>query len=224
MSSINIVYAASLTTYLLPFCMFTLADSPENPYKTSVLSSEFLCYLQKVDTIQQAQAFQKQLRIEHPKANHHCLAYRIGAESVQEFASDDGEPSGTAGLPMLNVLKRKDLTQIVAVVVRYFGGTKLGKKGLIDAYRDSVEIAIQRISIKPIEKRVRFTIKYPYSLTSEVQKNLHLFDVTMDSESYGETVSLTLHVSSDDYPKLYSKVLSLTNFGIELSEPESFFL
>lgn len=106
------------------FVMNTLADSPENPYKTCVLSSEFLCYLQKVDTIQQAHSFLKQLRIEHPKANHHCMAYRIGAESVQEFASDDGEPSGTAGLPMLNVLKRKELTQIVAVVVRYFGGTK----------------------------------------------------------------------------------------------------
>jgi uncharacterized YigZ family protein len=204
--------------------MNTLADSPENPYKTSVLSSEFLCYLQKVESIQQAQAFQKELRALHPKANHHCLAYRIGAESVQEFASDDGEPSGTAGLPMLNVLKRKDITQIVAVVVRYFGGTKLGKKGLIDAYRDSVELALQNLAIKPIEKRIRLTIHFPYSLTSDLQKTLHSFDVTLESERYEETVSQTLHISVDDYSNLESKLLLLTNFGIELSEPESFFL
>ncbi|TNE70008.1 YigZ family protein [bacterium] len=203
--------------------MNTITSRELELFKQSILSSEFLCYIKHCESVSDAQTLQKYLREEHPKANHHCLAYRIGAESVQEFASDDGEPSGTAGLPMLNVLKRQDLTQICAVVVRYFGGTKLGKKGLIDAYRDSVELALETLHIKPIEKRVRLSITYRYELTSDVQKKLHGLPIRIDEVQYKELVQQQISFPYANESSCKSGFEGLHNLGLIMSDSEYYF-
>lgn len=193
--------------------------------KTSltILSSEFICYLSSCTSIDEAQFLQKKLREEHPKANHHCLAYRVRPESVQEFASDDGEPSGTAGLPMLNVFKRKDLVNICAVVVRYFGGTKLGKKGLIDAYREAVELGLSSCEMHQLEKRMRFTVQFPYDVSSEIQRIIHGFSLRVESESFKENVVFTLSVADEHAFQIESRFLALVHHKVECSELIPFF-
>lgn len=180
----------------------------------SVSSSEFIGYLKYITNIEDAKIFQRELRNKHPKANHHCIAYRIGIETITEFSSDDGEPSGTAGLPMLNTIKEFELTQVCMVVVRYFGGTKLGKKGLIESYSKSVRLTIETSPISKIEYISQIVIQYPYSASSELKKILHNQPIEVVSEEYGELVEQTLEISKKDYEKLKPILVSSNHLGI----------
>ncbi|NCP84814.1 MAG: YigZ family protein [Bacteroidetes bacterium] len=198
--------------------------SSEQSFSFSILSSEFIAQVYPCYSVTDAHHFQKMARELHPKANHHCLAYRIGAESVQEFASDDGEPGGTAGVPMLNVLKRKELTNCCAIVIRYFGGTKLGKKGLIDAYRESIEKVLDLCTIKPIEKRIRFKLTYDYSQTNLIQKLFHSnSSLTIEKESFEDTVQIQASLKSEYSIDLIVRLESLEHHGIMLSDIEEYF-
>lgn len=167
-------------------------EARSNEARINIVGSEFIAVLKTCTSAEQASLFQKELREQHSKASHHCLAYRVGAESVQEFASDDGEPSGTAGIPMLNVLKRHDLTNIAAVVVRYFGGTKLGKRGLIDAYRRAVEKALEGTSIQEIKTYVHIDICFPYQRSNHVNAAIHDFGASRLEEEFGEAILIKL--------------------------------
>jgi uncharacterized YigZ family protein len=189
----------------------------------SILSSEFIAQIEPCFSVQDAQLFQKSARETHPKANHHCFAYRIGSESIQEFASDDGEPGGTAGIPMLNVLKRNDLTNCCVIVTRYFGGTKLGKKGLIDAYRESVEKALENCKINPIEKRTRFKISYDYEQTSSIQKLIHTFSITIEQELFNEKVILLASINANSKVDLISRLESLAHIGVIVDDIEDYY-
>ncbi|MDT0446447.1 YigZ family protein [Streptomyces johnsoniae] len=114
----------------------------EGVHETEVNRSRFLCALAPAATEQDAQAFIGRVRALHPTASHHCFAYVIGADAAIQKAGDDGEPGGTAGLPMLQMLLRREVRYAVAVVTRYFGGTKLGAGGLIRAYGGAVGAAL----------------------------------------------------------------------------------
>lgn len=119
--------------------------SLKNPIQTEIeiKKSRFLCYLFPIESTEDFDQELTRIRKEHYKANHHCSAYILNEASNIQKASDDGEPSGTAGVPMLEVLKHHQLTYCAAVVVRYFGGTKLGTGGLIRAYGQAVSQAIE---------------------------------------------------------------------------------
>ncbi|MBS1615059.1 MAG: YigZ family protein [Bacteroidetes bacterium] len=105
--------------------------------------SRFLAFANPVQNLESIKALHKALKQEHPKANHHCLAFRLGYDGTQFRASDDGEPSGSAGRPMLGAIDRLGLTNVMLVVVRYFGGTLLGVPGLIQAYGSVAEEALR---------------------------------------------------------------------------------
>ncbi|MFW6298751.1 MAG: YigZ family protein [Bacillota bacterium] len=109
----------------------------------TIKHSRFIAYLAPVFTKDEAETFLNSVRSKHPDANHHCFAYILGDEGIQQKAEDDGEPAKTAGVPMLETLKKNNLTNIIAVVVRYFGGIKLGAGGLIRAYGKSVSEALE---------------------------------------------------------------------------------
>lgn len=115
---------------------YTIAENSE--YEIVIRGSRFICSLQRVENEEEAKAFIQTIKKEHWKATHNCSAYLIGDRDEIQRAHDDGEPSGTAGVPMLEVLKKNELKYVVAVVTRYFGGTKLGAGGLIRAYSKSV--------------------------------------------------------------------------------------
>lgn len=124
--------------------------------------SQFICHLKRVETEEEAQTFIAQVKKEHKKATHNCSAYLIGESDHIQRAHDDGEPSGTAGVPILNVLKKNDLHFIVAVVTRYFGGIKLGAGGLIRAYGSAVSNALNELGLimHTLEVTVHMTFDY----------------------------------------------------------------
>lgn len=124
------------------FCSLSTGSSVTA--EIEIKRSQFICYLQRVENEQDARAFIEEIRRLHPTARHHCTAFRLGGGSgdVQERSSDDREPSGTAGKPMLAALRGADLVNVCAVVVRYFGGILLGTGGLVRAYTDAVNKGI----------------------------------------------------------------------------------
>lgn len=130
--------------------------------------SKFLAYAYPVQTVEECKQLLQQLKKEHPKAVHHCFAYRIGWEGNVFRVSDDGEPSGTAGKPMLGQIDSKQLTNVAVIVVRYFGGTLLGVPGLIQAYKSATAMALQLVPViqKPIE--VLYQLQFDYTQMNDV--------------------------------------------------------
>ena len=126
--------------------------------------SRFLVFAYPVQTAEQVKKHVDDLRQEHHKARHWCYAYRLGVDGNQFRANDDGEPSGSAGRPILGQIDSFELTDVLVVVVRYFGGTLLGVSGLIHAYKTSTQMALENAQIieRNIEKTVRIRCEYPY--------------------------------------------------------------
>lgn len=126
--------------------------------------SRFLAFAYPVQTVEQVKKHVDDLRQEHHKARHWCYAYRFGVDGNQFRANDDGEPSGSAGRPILGQIDSFELTDVLVVVVRYFGGTLLGVPGLIHAYKTSIQMALENAQIieRNIEKTVRIRFEYPY--------------------------------------------------------------
>ncbi len=126
--------------------------------------SRFLAFAYPVQTAEQVKKHVDDLRQEHHKARHWCYAYRLGVDGNQFRANDDGEPSGSAGRPILGQIDSFELTDVLVVVVRYFGGTLLGVPGLIHAYKTSTQMVLENAQIieKNIEKTVRIRCEYPY--------------------------------------------------------------
>ena len=149
-----------------------------------VKGSRFIGLVSLCKSEEQAKNYIHTIKKAHPKANHHCSAY-ILFQSQIERSNDDGEPSSTAGLPMLQVLRGQGLIDVVAVVVRYFGGTLLGRGGLIKAYSEAVAKAIESAGIKEYKEISTYTIEFPYPMISIVeniiQQNSHILN-----REYGE--------------------------------------
>lgn len=138
------------------------------------------------------------IKNEHPTATHHCYAYIFDTHEPEEFASDAGEPSGTAGLPILNTLKSFDLMNVVLVVVRYFGGTKLGKSGLIDAYQTTSQEVINASNLKSLIPIKSYRLIYDYAQQSLINKWKNKFTwIELDS-SYLQNVELIIGCPLDE--------------------------
>lgn len=135
----------------------------DNITEEDIKKSRFICHLKRVTTEDDARQFINSIKKEHYKANHSCSAMIIGDNSEIKRSSDDGEPSGTAGVPMLTVLEKQELTNVVAVVTRYFGGIKLGAGGLIRTYAGSVANALSQTGIVSVKEQagLRLTLTYP---------------------------------------------------------------
>ena len=126
--------------------------------------SKFIAFAYPVQTVEDCKQYLQSLKKEHPKAVHHCFAYRLGWDGNIFRVSDDGEPSGTAGRPILGQIDSKELTNVSVIVVRYFGGTLLGVPGLINAYKTATSLALQ---LSPI---VQKAVEIPYSLHFDYQQ------------------------------------------------------
>lgn len=134
----------------------------------------------------------KQIQSKHPGATHHCYAYRINPTNLLEFAQDDGEPNGTAGLPILNQLKSYDVANVGLVVVRYFGGTKLGKSGLIEAYGRSAILCLEKVPMKKIAPYKIIEVQYPYNQQNFIDHLKNSYSLREIDAQYLEEVTLTL--------------------------------
>ena len=132
-----------------------------------IKKSRFICHSKRVYSEEEARAFITAIKKEHYKATHNCSAFIIGERSEIKRTSDDGEPSGTAGAPMLGVLENHNLTNVCVVVTRYFGGIKLGAGGLIRAYAGSVALAVKEIGIVEIKEQAGIQIQMSYAQYQE---------------------------------------------------------
>jgi len=138
--------------------------------------SRFLAYAYPVTSVEEFKEKLQLLKKEHPKAVHHCFAYRIGVDNNIFRVSDDGEPSGTAGKPILGQIDSKQLTNILIVVVRYFGGTLLGVPGLINAYKSAAAMALQLTPFIQKPVTVRWQVTFDYTQMNEVMRWLKAFN------------------------------------------------
>ncbi|MDF3291852.1 YigZ family protein [Streptomyces silvisoli] len=159
-------------------------------HETEINKSRFICSLAPAATEQEAQDFIRRVRAEHPSANHNCFAYVIGADAALQKASDDGEPGGTAGVPMLQMLTRRDVRYAVAVVTRYFGGVKLGAGGLIRAYGGSLGAALDALGTV-VRRRYRLaTITVDHQRAGKLENDLRSTGRAVREVRYGTAVSI----------------------------------
>lgn len=156
--------------------------------------SKFLAYARRVTQDTDLAAFVKETRSRWPDATHHCVAARWNPDLMLELAQDDGEPSGTAGLPILNQLRSRNLIDVACVVVRYFGGTKLGKSGLIDAYGTAAAACLDNGSLAPIEKRLLFRIATSYTEIKLVEYQIRKSGAQIRSNAFTDTIVYDLSV------------------------------
>ncbi|MBL7825949.1 MAG: YigZ family protein [Saprospiraceae bacterium] len=160
--------------------------------------SKFFAYAYPARNEEEALAWLAQLRKEHFKARHHCFAWRFGIDGLRFRANDDGEPSGTAGRPILSQIDSAGLTDIVVIVVRYFGGVLLGASGLIHAYREAAAEAIrQSVFVEKIIKD-HFQLQFDYALMPDIMQGLKKLDVEILHQTYADNGLLEIAIRKSD--------------------------
>lgn len=180
----------------------------------TVRGSRFLTFAYPVRDEEEITEALENCKEMYPDATHHCYAWRVDPERPSEFANDDGEPSGTAGQPILNEIKSHQLINILIIVVRYFGGTKLGKPGLIDAYRTAARQCLEEANISEIQPVQSLSVTYPYSEQKQIDQLQHKYGLVKTSESYQAEVCWQVMCPEDHYPNLLSELEHLKHRGI----------
>ena len=179
--------------------------------ETRVLNSRFIATIGPAHSVEEARAFIASIRREMPDATHHVHGFKIGyGSSVIEGMSDDGEPSGTAGPPVLAVLRGADLGDVVIVVTRYFGGTKLGTGGLVRAYGDAARAALDQLPIARRIPKCAIGLEIGYSLYEQVQRLLAQYEATIDDQNFGPAVTLYATIPADNLDALTAELQELT--------------
>ncbi|MET9552434.1 YigZ family protein [Streptomyces sp. NPDC006645] len=167
-------------------------------HETEVNRSRFICALAPAATEQEAQDFVAGVRREHPTATHNCFAYVIGADASVQKASDDGEPGGTAGAPMLQMLVRRDVRYVVAVVTRYYGGVKLGAGGLIRAYGGAVGEALDALGTVTRQRYRLATIIVDHHRAGKLENELRATGRAVRDVRYAEIVTIGIGLPDSD--------------------------
>jgi uncharacterized YigZ family protein len=177
--------------------------------------SKFIAYIYPISAETEIKAILQQLKAEHPKARHHCWAYRLGMDTSNYRINDDGEPSGTAGRPILNSLLSSELTNIFVVVVRYFGGTLLGVPGLINAYKSATIAAIENSNIIEKTENVVYSVKCDYLQLNQVMRIIKETDLVVKSQSFDLECSFLLEVRKATAEILRAKLAQVDQIQID---------
>ena len=193
--------------------------SEREPYRTvagrgearfEVRGSEFIGHVAPARTIAEAETFIEEIRAEYPDATHNVPVYRVRADPFREWASDDGEPSGSAGDPALNVLQQEEIENVVAVVTRYYGGTNLGVGGLARSYSRAVKDGLDAAGTRTERPHERFSITVEYDDSGTVRGILESEGVEFEAD-YAERVAFDVRAPVDDAPELRDRVRSATS-------------
>lgn len=176
-----------------------------------IQKSRFIGHVKRVETEEEAQAFIQSIKKEHASANHNCSAYLIGEHDHIQKANDDGEPSGTAGVPILEVLKKRQLKDTAVVVTRYFGGIKLGAGGLIRAYSSTTSQALDTTGIveRKLMKHIRITVAYP--LLGKLENELRQAKYEIESIDYLDDVTFHVLVMVKELEPFTNWIIDLTS-------------
>lgn len=182
--------------------------------------SEFIGYLAPVTSNEEAVAFINSIKAAHRKAKHHVYAYILRDSNITRY-SDDGEPQGTAGVPVLDVLQKHQLTDVCCVVVRYFGGILLGGGGLVRAYSHSAAITCDAAEIQHMCECIPVTMQMDYTLYGKISYCLPKYGVLEQSCDFGTDVTLEILVRSETLPELEKEITEISNGKILLVTGES---
>ena len=176
--------------------------------------SRFLGYAFPITS---AEEFKKQLQLlkkEHPKAVHHCFAYRIGTDGNNFRSSDDGEPAGTGGKPILGQIDSKGLTDTAIIAVRYFGGTLLGVPGLINAYKTAAALALQVVPIIKIQIEIKYSLQFDYTQMNVIMTLMKQFNCTIISQQMQMFCDVTVGIPANRSEEILYRLKEFQNIEI----------
>ena len=183
-----------------------------------IKKSRFICHAKRVYSEEEARDFIAAIKKEHYKATHNCSAFIVGEKSEIKRTSDDGEPSGTAGVPMLGVMENHQLTNVCFVVTRYFGGIKLGAGGLIRAYAGSVALAIKEIGLIEIKEQAGLRLKMSYSQYQNFDNFLKAEDLIEFETEFTDLVATTIYIDKQEKEPLEQKLIEFFNGKIQIDD------
>ncbi|GEL78724.1 YigZ family protein [Tenuibacillus multivorans] len=185
-----------------------------------IQKSRFIGYVKRTETEEEAQEFIQNIKKKHKDATHNCSAYMIGEQNLIQKAQDDGEPSGTAGIPMLEVLKKMDLKDTAVVVTRYFGGIKLGAGGLIRAYSSATSEAIKHIGVVERSLMQEVLIEADYGLIGKLENELRGSSYMLDNIDYLDKVTFHVFVPIAERDSFKSWIIDLTSDQVNVKPGE----
>ena len=183
-----------------------------------IKKSRFICHAKRVYSEEEARDFITAIKKEHYKATHNCSAFIIGERSEIKRTSDDGEPSGTAGIPMLGVLENHNLTNVCMVVTRYFGGIKLGAGGLIRAYASSVALAVKEIGIIEIKEQAGIAIQMSYAQYQEYSNFLKEHNLMELDTNFTDQVDTMIYVDKEEKENIKATLVEFFNGKVTLTD------
>jgi uncharacterized YigZ family protein len=178
-----------------------LTVAREGVHESEIKRSRFLCTLAPAATEEAAQDVIARVRKDHPTATHNCFAYVIGPDGRLHKASDDGEPGGTAGTPMLQVLLRREIRDVVAVVTRYYGGVQLGAGGLVRAYGGAVSAALDALGVIERRRLALVAVAVDHQRAGKLENDLRTAGRTVRGVSYGSDVTIDLGIPEEELPQ-----------------------
>ena len=192
-------------------------------FSLEIKRSRFLTRIGRADCAEDARHLVAQCRADWPDANHHCWAYVAGSpgDLRQADKSDDGEPKGTAGMPMLNVLAQSGLGHVAAVVTRYFGGVKLGAGGLVRAYTRCVSEALAELETQTWLATETVHVELPYTLLAQVEHWLATAKTTVSDKTFADRVTLVLEVPLIEREEFTERLLAIGQGQITISQPDA---
>lgn len=197
------------------FSFYTMESPSEGSYKES--GSKFLAFAYPVRSEEEVKINIEALKKKYFDARHHCFAWILGEDKSRQRAFDDGEPNHSAGDPILGQIRAKNLTNVLVVVVRYFGGVKLGVGGLIQAYRTAAEDALNHAIIVEHEVTHGINLRYPYDSTTEVMRLVKEFDLIITHQKFLEDCVLVAKVKRKFSDSFYARVDLLKATGHQIS-------
>lgn len=185
-----------------------------------ISKSRFIAYIKPVSTENEAKAFIDEIKTKHKDATHNCSAYTVGPEMNIQKANDDGEPSGTAGIPMLEILKKQEIHNVCVVVTRYFGGIKLGAGGLIRAYSGTVRDVIYDIGRVELREAIPVTVTLDYDQTGKFEYELASTTFLLREQFYTDKVSYQIDVVKNEYDAFIDFLNRITSGNYDLKQED----
>ena len=183
-----------------------------------IKKSRFICHAKRIYSEEEARDFIAAIKKEHYKATHNCSAFIVGEKSEIKRTSDDGEPSGTAGVPMLGVMENHQVTNVCFVVTRYFGGIKLGAGGLIRAYAGIVALAIKEIGLIEIKEQAGLHLKMSYSQYQNFDNFLKAENLIEFDTEFTDLVATTIYIDKQEKEPLEQKLVEFFNGKIQIDD------
>ena len=185
-----------------------------------ISKSRFIAYIKPVSTENEAKAFIDEIKTKHKDATHNCSAYTVGPEMNIQKANDDGEPSGTAGIPMLEILKKQEIHNVCVVVTRYFGGIKLGAGGLIRAYSGAVRDVRYDIGRVELREAIPVTVTLDYDQTGKFEYELASTTFLLREQFYTDKVSYQIDVVKNEYDAFIDFLNRITSGNYDLKQED----